>query len=206
MGETQESNTIYTTRIHAAHLKKTLGDDFSVQLLTTSDLQSHVERRAKAKAEAENLSARTTIKKEVASFSGIWSWAVRIGHLTRTFPNRASSTRVLGEAAVPDASRDRRAVESRGSERSGATGIVEQPVPDAGRSRGILRTRPAECPPDWLYPMFLFAGTRTRRSEILRSRISDIDFQARSVLIREKKRVKGRPRPGACPYRDSSQR
>ena len=34
----QESNTIYTTRIHAAHLKKTLGDDFSVQLLTTSDL------------------------------------------------------------------------------------------------------------------------------------------------------------------------
>jgi integrase len=46
---------------------------------------------------------------------------------------------------------------------------------------------------DWIYPMFCFAAhTGARRSEILRSRIADFDFQAKSVLIREKKRVKGR--------------
>lgn len=46
---------------------------------------------------------------------------------------------------------------------------------------------------DWIYPMFCFAAhTGARRSEILRSRISDFDFHARSVLVRERKRVKGR--------------
>jgi integrase len=46
---------------------------------------------------------------------------------------------------------------------------------------------------DWIYPMFCFAAhTGARRSEILRSRISDFDFQAKSVLIRERKRAKGR--------------
>jgi integrase len=44
----------------------------------------------------------------------------------------------------------------------------------------------------WIYPMFCFAAhTGARRSEILRLRISDFDFEARSVLIREK-RGKGR--------------
>ena len=54
----------------------------------------------------------------------------------------------------------------------------------------------------WIYPMFCFAAhTGARRSEILRSRIADFDFQAGSVLIREKKRVKGVARHGRsrCP-------
>lgn len=39
------------------------------------------------------------------------------------------------------------------------------------------------------YPMFVFvAHTGARRSEVLRSRVEDIDFQARRVRIREKKK------------------
>jgi hypothetical protein len=44
----QESNTIYTARIHANHLNKTLGEGFVIQRLTGADLQSHVVRRTKA--------------------------------------------------------------------------------------------------------------------------------------------------------------
>ena len=41
----------------------------------------------------------------------------------------------------------------------------------------------------FIFPMFVFvAHTGARRSEILRSRIDDFDFDARTVLIREKKR------------------
>ncbi|MGO9600002.1 MAG: hypothetical protein ACLP7Q_18590 [Isosphaeraceae bacterium] len=84
----QENNTIYTARIHANHLKTTLGDDFAVQNLAASDLQMHVERRARAKGRGGKPLSPTTIKKEIASFSGIWSWAVRMGYLSGAFPNK----------------------------------------------------------------------------------------------------------------------
>ena len=99
----QESNTIYTARIHANHLKKSLGDDFAVQNLATSDLQTHVERRAKAKGRGGKPLSPTTIKKEIASFSGIWSWAVRMGHLDR----RASRTRAWSTRRRPRSRRSR---------------------------------------------------------------------------------------------------
>src|SRR5262249_50737660 len=45
----------------------------------------------------------------------------------------------------------------------------------------------------WIYPMFcLAAHTGMRRSEILRARVSDFDFKSKSVLIREKKKARGK--------------
>jgi integrase len=45
----------------------------------------------------------------------------------------------------------------------------------------------------FIHPLFVFAAhTGARRSEILRSRVDDLDFESRTVLIREMKRVKGK--------------
>ena len=45
----------------------------------------------------------------------------------------------------------------------------------------------------FIYPMFVFAAhTGARRSELLRSRIEDVDLEATVVTIREKKRVHGK--------------
>jgi integrase len=45
----------------------------------------------------------------------------------------------------------------------------------------------------FIYPMIYFAAhTGARRSEIIRSQIDDIDFRSETVLIREKKRVRGK--------------
>ena len=45
----------------------------------------------------------------------------------------------------------------------------------------------------FLYPMFVFAAhTGARRSEMMRSRVEDFDFDAQTVLIREKKKDKTR--------------
>ena len=84
----QESNSIYTARIHANHLKKTFGDSFDVQSLTTAHLQAHVDRRACAKGRHGKPLSPVTIKKEIASFSSIWSWAGRMSHVTGAFPSR----------------------------------------------------------------------------------------------------------------------
>ena len=190
----QEQNTIYTARIHAAHLKKTLGGDFAVQLLTTSDLQRHVERRAKAKGRGGKPLSPTTIKKEIASFSGIWSWAVRMGHLTGTFPNKGL---IYPKTSEKPPFQTRAEIE----EQLKRGGLTEDEKRELWNSLFLTLPEVAECLEhikqvarhDWLYPMFCFAAhTGARRSEILRSRISDFDFQAKSILIREKKRVKGR--------------
>jgi len=46
---------------------------------------------------------------------------------------------------------------------------------------------------DFIYPMFAFAAyTGACRSEILRSRIDDIDFGGNEVVIRERKRKKNK--------------
>lgn len=45
-----------------------------------------------------------------------------------------------------------------------------------------------KCPP-FAYPMFVFAAhTGARRSEILRSKVADFDFDANVVIVRERKR------------------
>jgi integrase len=45
----------------------------------------------------------------------------------------------------------------------------------------------------WIYPLVCMAGhTGARRSELIRMLLSDVDFAGGSVLIREKKRLKGR--------------
>lgn len=47
--------------------------------------------------------------------------------------------------------------------------------------------------PEWVYPIFCFAAhTGARRSEMLRARTEDVDLAAAIVIIREKKRVRGR--------------
>jgi integrase len=95
----------------------------------------------------------------------------------------------------------------------------EATVPDAPRSNGKSRGRPADdqieefldsldlTPNEharkvedlrqaarhaWVYPMAAFAAqTGSRRSELLRVRAANIDFVGQTVSIRETKRVKG---------------
>ena len=45
----------------------------------------------------------------------------------------------------------------------------------------------------WVYPLFCFAAyTGARRAEMLRVLVADVDFDGKTVLIREKKRAKGK--------------
>jgi len=45
----------------------------------------------------------------------------------------------------------------------------------------------------WIYPMVAFAAhTGARRSEAIRALVGDVDFESGTVLVREKKRVKGK--------------
>ena len=60
------------------------------------------------------------------------------------------------------------------------------------RSRNSWRSSAPACDA-WIYPMvFTAAHTGARRSELIRMRVADVDFASGTLLVREKKRSKGR--------------
>jgi len=63
---------------------------------------------------------------------------------------------------------------------------------DLGQIEEFLRFVKANASRPWLYPMCVAAAhTGARRSELLRLHVDDVDFQDKTVLIPERKRVKG---------------
>jgi integrase len=56
----------------------------------------------------------------------------------------------------------------------------------------LLKTVKERAAQSFIYPLFCFAAhTGARRSEILRARVSDLDFAGETIIIHEKKRSRG---------------
>ena len=65
------------------------------------------------------------------------------------------------------------------------------PVPDGAEQKEALKFVHDKALHGYLYPMLVFtAHTGARRSEMLRARVTDIDFNSNSAVLREKKRVR----------------
>jgi hypothetical protein len=74
-----EENTLYTLRIHLRHIQRHLGDNFRSGKLGFHDLQRHVEVRSRETGARGKKVNPVTIRKELTSFSGLWSWLRRGG-------------------------------------------------------------------------------------------------------------------------------
>lgn len=83
-----ESNTIYTLKIHLNHLHAVLGERLSIDRLTIASLQRYVDARSRQTGRLEKPLSTVTIKKELTSLSGVWSWAVRMELVKGAFPNK----------------------------------------------------------------------------------------------------------------------
>ena len=69
-----ESNSLYTARIHMAHFEHVLGKSFPVRGMGLDDLQRYVRERGKEKGRRKAPLSPTTIRKELSTFSAVWSW------------------------------------------------------------------------------------------------------------------------------------
>ena len=90
-----ENNTLYTSKIHLAHLAGTLGERFPIASLAHADLQRHVTRRS-----ASDSVAAITIKKELDTLRSAWNWAKRMGYVQDDFPG-AGLVYPKGEEKLP---------------------------------------------------------------------------------------------------------
>ena len=188
-----EKNSLATVCIHLNHILATLGSSFRMRELTTSDIQGHIDRRARKHYRGRPLST-ATLRKEIASLRACWNWAVHTGRLIGTFPGRGLK---FPKADEKPPFQTRPEIERR----IARGGLSDVEVRLLWESLYLTRSeidqflkhiRDCRAQP-FLYPMVcLAAHTGARRSELLRLRVDDLDFNSGTVLLHEMKRARGR--------------
>lgn len=181
----KEKTTLLTDRIQLGHLVATLGEKFPLRELTAADLQRHVDRRKAVKTRSGTIKA-ATIKKEVEGVRAAWNWAVDMGYLAGPFPSKGLSYPKTDEPPpfmtraeiekLPDSARDWDAL-----------------YLTAPEVEGLLAEVREHAAHSWIHPMVATAAyTGMRWSELVRALVSDVDFDSGGIVVRERKRSKGK--------------
>ena len=174
-----DPRTVADMRGHWKHLARLLGEATLASALALPDLQGYVMKRV-----AEDVEG-TTAKKETVTLRTCWNWALRMGMLTGSFPNRGLRF-PKGEEKPPFmtfAEVQRRVAAGAPDELWEAVFLTRPEIEE------LLQCVDNRAMHPWVSAMFWFAAhTGARRSEMLRTMKEDVDLQAGTVLIREKKR------------------
>jgi integrase len=188
-----EDNSFATIRMHLNHFIATLGERCLVSELTLADLQRHVDTRAKKLYRGKPLSA-VTLRTEMRSLRACWNWGAHGGKLKGFFPNRGLKFPKTDEKPPFQTWEE--------IERTiGLGGLSELQQGDLWdclfltlhELEELLEFVKANAAHEWIYPAFAFAAhTGARRSEVLRTKLTDVEFSGETVLIHEKKRSKGK--------------
>ena len=183
-----EAKTLDTTRTHFKHLVATLGEAFPLSELTHAALQRHIERRATAGIKP------VTIKKELSSLRAAWNWGRRAELVTGEWPGQGLVYKKTSEKPPFQT----RAEIERQIARGGLTATQKKELWHAlylqtDETEEALKVIRVNAAHPWIYPMVCTAAyTGARRSELIRMRVSDVDFEGGSIVVSEKKRVRGK--------------
>lgn len=187
----KERSTIACEKIHMEHLKKHLGSKAPLVEITNAAMQTYAAKRAKACFRGKPVQPET-VRKDLITFRLIWNWAANQGIVSGKAPIKGvylpKSKEKPPFMTWPEIER----IVVRGgitaSEEAGLWASLFLTPKDIAELLFHVK-RQALRP--FILPMFVFAAhTGARRSEILRSRVEDFDFEADTVLIREKKKSK----------------
>jgi len=188
-----ESKTIVMAEIHFRNLIRHFGERMPVLKLTADLLQDYLLARGKAKGKKDAPIRATTIHKDIATLRAAWNLAVRTGSLDGSFPGRFLVYPKTDESPGFQTREEIERKIARG-------GLTPAKIDDLWA--GLFLTQPElveflefariTSKDKHLYPMLVFAAhTGARRSELMRMEIDDVDFQADSAIIRERKKNKG---------------
>jgi integrase len=187
----KEAYTVYIETIHMAHLTRILGKRFRLETITSENLQKYVDSRSKEKGPRGDAISRETVRKEIGTFASIWNKFGRtLGLVSSPAPTRGLIYR-KSKGKPPFQTWDQIERQIQRSSFSAAEtrelwGSLYLRLSEIEELLEYVRTNASA---EFVYPMFAFAAyTGARRSEMLRSRVDDFDFDATVVRIREKKK------------------
>jgi integrase len=187
-----EENSLDTVKMHMRHLGRTLGEAFPLATLTLNNLQDHINRRVKAKGIRGRKLSATTIRKEIASFRAGWNWGMHAGLVHCAFPNKGLMYPKTNEKAPFQTWKEieKQIQHLPEKEHQDLWDCLFLTMPELDELLKFVREHSIQ---PFLYPMCCFAAyTGARRSEMLRLQLADIDLDAGTARIHEKKRVHGK--------------
>jgi integrase len=191
----KETSTRSTEKIHIAHLLRIIDRQTAVGAVTTETLQGYVNARAREKGRGRRPISHVTIQKEVGTLASVWNrWARPLGLVDGPAPTKGL---VYAKTRAKPPFQTREQIErhlSRG-------GLSAAEIKDLwgslfltlGQVKELLAHVRDRGGRQWVHVAFCIAAyTGARRSEILRSRVDDLDYEAGTITIREKKRDRSR--------------
>ncbi|BBO34264.1 tyrosine-type recombinase/integrase [Lacipirellula parvula] len=202
-----EKSTIAGMKIHQRQLEKHFGKTLFIQSLTLSQLQGYIKERSKDKGLHGRRVKSTTIKKAIVTLRTVWNWGRQHELIEKEFPSRGLKY-PKGEEKLPFmtfAEVQKRVLNASVAE---AAELWECAFLSTREINELLERVKAFGKQPAVYPMFMFAAhTGARRSEMIRSKLTDIDFVENVITIHERKRshdkVTTRRVPMSPPLRDA---
>lgn len=183
-----EPTTLATMRQHLKLLYGHFGESFQVRTLTLTHLQQYVEKRAKQKNGRGKPVTPITIKKAVVTLRTVWNWGIQHELLEKTFPGKGLKYPKAKEKPPFQPYADVEALAKRLSPED-AFELWECAFLTLPEIDELLKHVKAAARQPFIYPLFVFAAhTGARRSEIMRSRVTDIDFKSNVITIHERKK------------------
>ncbi len=189
----KEANTRKCEGVHIRHLTRLLGGKTEVGKLGTAQVQEYVDRRAAEKYRDKPIKPQT-VRKEVATLITVWNWAHRRERAPAPCSTKGVTFPKGGEKEPFRTYEDVAKIVARG-------GLSKVRVRELWDGLFLRKEEIAEvlahvrehAPSDWLYPFFVAAAhTGARRSELLRARVEDFDFENKVVTLREKKKSRAK--------------
>lgn len=189
-----EANTLKLIELHFRHWVKSLGVNFRLDQLTQSDLQDHVNRRSKAKGIRGRALSPVTIRKELSTLRACWNWSVHSGLLKGAFPNKGLKfSKTTQKHPFQTWEEIEREIAQGGMSKAEIADLWSCLFLGKAEIAELIEYVRVEGGQPWIYPMVAFAAhTGARRSEIIRTRIADIDLEQGVARIHEKKRSHGK--------------
>jgi len=189
-----EESTLTGMHQHRRHLLRLIGWNFPIQKLTLDSLQTYVNKRCKEKTHYATRVSAVTIHKELVTLGTVWRWAENVNMLHGTFPRRGIRLPKTSELPPFQTWEEIERKISQDHLDDAQASVHWDALYLRRREIDALLSHVKEVAGHpFIYPMFVMAAhTGARRSELLRSRRSDFDFDAAVVTIHEKKRVRGR--------------
>jgi len=184
------AGSVYTEKIHVGHLVRLLKATTPLRQIGVSELQGYVTKRSRESGRKGKKIQPETIKKELMTFGQIWSFARARKWVEGGLDKSEIRLPKSSEKPPFQTWKEIETTIERG-------GLTERQVEalwdclflDEKEVLELLGHVKKKAAYPFIYPMFALAAfTGARRSEIVRSEVSDFNFDRKFVLIREKKR------------------
>ena len=190
----KEANSLLTEKIHLGHFQRLLKGTTLIRAIGVPTLQKYVVERSNESGTRGRKIKSGTIRKELVTFGQLWRFAKANNWVSVDYDRKAIK---LPKTAEKPPFQTWEEIESKIK----AGGLTEAEISDLwdclflrGKEILVFLTYVKENGKvPWLYPALAIAAyTGARRSEIMRSECADFDFKRPMVLLREKKRQRGK--------------